>query len=328
MRFLFLLTILFGSTSFAFTPYLGLNGAYNQSKGVSGEDDKSGLSLGAKILGSFEFDSFYLDGTLGYQMMNLQSNGIRIETKSALIELDARYKLSNSWSLGPVIRVLSGTDNSNTEFIGSDSNTTQLMGKLMYQTKWGSFPARWELALGTSMGLDRSLSTALVGFQIGLPQKETPKPSVITSPTYTRVSPPKEEVPDIRVNLKMARIRFDTNKATINSLDEGKLRQLAEFLKENDQDWERVKFGGHTDIRGELDRNKRLSQERAEVVMNIFVEMGVDGKKMSANGYGSSYPVDDRNIPEAWEKNRRTEIEFFGVKNREEFNKKLMKALE
>jgi hypothetical protein len=57
--------------------------------------------------------------------------------------------------------------------------------------------------------------------------------------------------------------------------------------------------------------------------MKTFVEAGVQEQKVESVGYGFSRPLDTKSTPEAWEKNRRTEIEFFGVKDRNQLNKLL-----
>lgn len=321
----------------SFTPYLGLNGSFNQSKGINNEQDKQGPALIGKVLGSFEFDSSYLDLGLGYQWMDLEDDFIKINTRSVHAEIDYRFKLSNSWSLGPAIRVMSGADNTNSNSTGEDSSTILALGKLMYQTSFGSLPGRIEVAAGQSVGLDRTLTTTLLGIQVGFPwKKKTPSPPSnnialpVVGPTTVivkDVTKDRVEKADLKVDLKLARIRFDTNKSDISYRDEMKLAKLANFLAKNSSQWQRIKISGHTDITGDAIRNRQLSQDRALAVMTLFIKYGVDELKMSANGYGSAQPLDDGNSAEAYEKNRRTEIEFYGVQNRDEFNQKLIESL-
>lgn len=303
-----------------FTPYLGLNLGYNQSKGADGEVDKSGLSLQGKILGSWELQSVYLDAGVGYQYQQLDASNVKITTKSMTLDLEARYKLNKSWSLGPALKVMDGTDNTNSEVIGSSSQSVALFGKLTYQTKLGDLPARLEMGLGSTVGLERNLTTAMVGLQVGLPWVN--KKTSVSQKIYVT-----EEMPDLKVDLKVAQVRFNTDKFELSQKDHAKLTKLAKFLKENNSEYARIKIAGHTDITGDATYNRALSQDRADSVMKVFILGGVPESKMSAYGYGPSRPVDASNSPDAWAKNRRTEIEFFGVKNRVEFNKKLMEIL-
>ena len=99
------------------------------------------------------------------------------------------------------------------------------------------------------------------------------------------------------------------------------------MISQYPQLFDRIKISGHTDTRGGKEYNQKLSQDRADSVLKVFIEAGINEKKLQAVGYGLSRPLDNRETPEAWEKNRRTEIEFFGVKDREFLNKKLEEAL-
>lgn len=66
-----------------------------------------------------------------------------------------------------------------------------------------------------------------------------------------------------------------------------------------------VEIQGHTDERGDDLANLRLSQARAQVVKNYLVGKGVDAKRLSAQGYGETQPIDTRHTEAAWAKNTR-----------------------
>lgn len=313
--------MVFSSTSLAseFTPYAGLNGGLHSTQGVSGEASKAGFSLNGKVLGSWEFPQYLVDVGVGYQYMELTSSGVKITTKSVTGELESRYKFSQEWSAGVGVKVAGGTDNTNSEVIGSTTLTTSVLAKVVYQTSLGSNPFRVELGAGQTVGLDRNQTTVMAGVQIALPwTKPAPAPVVVRS---------VEQQPDIRIDLKMAQVRFGTDKFELSDKDEAKLNRLAKFLRENNTEWSRIKISGHTDSTGDATYNKALSQDRADSVMKLFIRGGVDEIKMSSHGYGSNRPVDATNSPDAWSKNRRTEIEFYGVKNRLEFNRQLLNVL-
>jgi outer membrane protein OmpA-like peptidoglycan-associated protein/tetratricopeptide (TPR) repeat protein len=76
----------------------------------------------------------------------------------------------------------------------------------------------------------------------------------------------------------------------------------------------RVEIGSHTDDKGEERYNLRLSQRRANNVVQYLVEKGIDINRMVAKGYGESQPVapnsndDGSDNPEGRQKNRRTEF--------------------
>jgi outer membrane protein OmpA-like peptidoglycan-associated protein len=68
-----------------------------------------------------------------------------------------------------------------------------------------------------------------------------------------------------------------------------------------------IKLEGHTDNVGSQQANQTLSLKRVEAVMDYLVNKGVDKKRISAVGRGSSKPIDSNNTEEGRAKNRRVE---------------------
>lgn len=75
---------------------------------------------------------------------------------------------------------------------------------------------------------------------------------------------------------------------------------------------------GHTDSRGEDDYNRKLSEDRAESVLDALVDAGVKQDRLTAEGKGSTEPVaknknsDGSDNPEGRQKNRRVEVTVHG----------------
>jgi outer membrane protein OmpA-like peptidoglycan-associated protein len=101
-------------------------------------------------------------------------------------------------------------------------------------------------------------------------------------------------------------ILFDTGKATIKPASEEVLGNIADIL----DDYPNVMFRieGHTDSTGSEKTNQRLSQERAQSVMNYLIEKGIPSERMTAVGYGEDRPIADNNTREGRRTNRRVEI--------------------
>jgi len=100
-------------------------------------------------------------------------------------------------------------------------------------------------------------------------------------------------------------VQFDFDKADIKPEFHNEIKAAADFLKKNAAGKDAV-LEGHTDDRGEADYNQKLSQARAEAVMNYMVEnFGIDANKISAKGYGESQPIADNSSEEGRFKNRR-----------------------
>ena len=67
----------------------------------------------------------------------------------------------------------------------------------------------------------------------------------------------------------------------------------------------RAEVQGHTDSEGDAERNRELSQRRAEAVLEALVSMGVPRADLTAVGYGESLPILDQNGNEIPERSRR-----------------------
>ena len=70
-----------------------------------------------------------------------------------------------------------------------------------------------------------------------------------------------------------------------------------------------LRVEGHTDSRGDDAYNLQLSQDRADAVRLFFIDAGLAPDRIVAEGFGETQPLDAREVPEAWDRNRR--VEFF-----------------
>ncbi len=107
-------------------------------------------------------------------------------------------------------------------------------------------------------------------------------------------------------------IYFDFNKATIKLPGSQEALQAAyQILKENPTI--KVEIQGHTDNVGSNEYNQKLSEQRAQAVVNYLVQqMGVDPSRLIAKGYGESKPKVSNATPEGRAQNRRVEFVVIG----------------
>jgi len=99
------------------------------------------------------------------------------------------------------------------------------------------------------------------------------------------------------------RLLFDTGKATLQPASQEQLENIAAILKAFPK--VAIKVGGYTDNTGDKAANMKLSADRANNVMNELIRLGVDAKRLSAEGYGDQHPVADNATEEGRAKNRR-----------------------
>ena len=103
-------------------------------------------------------------------------------------------------------------------------------------------------------------------------------------------------------------LHFATNKTRILSRSEQALNDLYMYLARNPQ--VRIKIIGHTDNVGKDEANQKLSDGRANAVMNELIERGISADRLQAEGRGETQPIDTNDTDEGRQNNRRVEIEI------------------
>lgn len=101
-------------------------------------------------------------------------------------------------------------------------------------------------------------------------------------------------------------ITFDVGKATLKPESFGELNAIAGLMTQNTQ--LRFEVGGHTDSDGDDASNMKLSQQRAETVRGKLIELGIDGSRLTAKGYGETKPLLPNSSVENKANNRRVEL--------------------
>jgi outer membrane protein OmpA-like peptidoglycan-associated protein len=102
------------------------------------------------------------------------------------------------------------------------------------------------------------------------------------------------------------RLLFTSGKATLHSASQEQLTNIAAILRAYPQ--VRIRIGGYTDNTGDPGTNLRLSEERANNVMDELVKLGIDPARMSARGYGEHDPIADNSTEDGRQKNRRISL--------------------
>ena len=83
-------------------------------------------------------------------------------------------------------------------------------------------------------------------------------------------------------------IFFDFNSATLRPESAESLNELVQLLTDNAG--VTIEIGAHCDYKGNDDYNQRLSQQRAESVVNYLIEHGIKKDRLTARGYGETRP--------------------------------------
>lgn len=72
----------------------------------------------------------------------------------------------------------------------------------------------------------------------------------------------------------------------------------------------RIQVQGHTDNKGAEDVNTKLSQDRAQAVVDYLISKGIAADRLEAKGFGPAVPVGDNATAKGRETNRRVEFKL------------------
>ena len=104
-------------------------------------------------------------------------------------------------------------------------------------------------------------------------------------------------------------IKFDVAKASLKPESIGPINEILYVMQKDPG----INFSveGHTDSDGDENTNQKLSEDRAEIVMNKLIELGIAPARLKSKGFGESKPMADNATAEGKAQNRRVEFVKF-----------------
>ncbi len=115
---------------------------------------------------------------------------------------------------------------------------------------------------------------------------------------------------ELGTTVKLDLVLFERGKTIFLKESYEQLDLMIQMMKDNPT--MEIELGGHTDSVGNSRLNKKLSQERVDVVVNYFIDNGIEAKRLTGKGYGGSKPIASNNTEATRRLNRR--VEFTVVK--------------
>jgi outer membrane protein OmpA-like peptidoglycan-associated protein len=111
-------------------------------------------------------------------------------------------------------------------------------------------------------------------------------------------------------SIVLERIHYDFDKWEIRADAKPILEKIAKFLLEPPR--LPVEIGSHTDIRGTDEYNLKLSEKRAQSVVDYLIKKGIDPVNISSKGFGKSRLINHGEgiSEELHQQNRRTTLKF------------------
>lgn len=120
------------------------------------------------------------------------------------------------------------------------------------------------------------------------------------------ISPPAQSLPLAQRLAAAGNVTFETSSADITESGFEILDRIAAILAEAPS--LPVEVHGHTDSDGDSTVNQRLSQERAQAVVDALVVRGIAAERLTPIGFGESDPIEPNITAEGRAKNRRIEF--------------------
>lgn len=109
-------------------------------------------------------------------------------------------------------------------------------------------------------------------------------------------------------SVKLENVLFVRSQSELLPGSEEPLDLLVDYLKENSTF--DVELAGHTDNKGSISLNQKLSQERVETIRDYLINQGINKKRISGKGYGGSKPIASNKTEETRRLNRRVEFKI------------------
>jgi len=101
-------------------------------------------------------------------------------------------------------------------------------------------------------------------------------------------------------------IQFRTGSAKLTKSSNKTLNNIAKLLKKLPA--VNLEVQGHTDDTGKEEKNKKISEQRAQAVVKYLVKKGISSDRLRAVGYGSDKPIADNKTKKGRKLNRRVEL--------------------
>lgn len=109
-----------------------------------------------------------------------------------------------------------------------------------------------------------------------------------------------------RKEVNLYGIYFDFGSAVVKAESQAAIRQLADFLSQNPEASLRIE--GHTDNVGQEAANQKLSEQRAQAVVEQLVNMNIVRQRLTFAGWGSQKPIADNATETGRSQNRRVSV--------------------
>jgi outer membrane protein OmpA-like peptidoglycan-associated protein len=282
-----------------------------------------GATAHAKVLGSYYFDAapVVADAGLGVQNEFLTQSGTGSDSiQSVYTEFAGRYVFTNRWQLGAIWNTL--VDTPHRYQSNSDSLASFIGAQALKEFTWNdAYLVRVGGRAMTSLGLKGGSVNSLMA-ELEVSFGDSARKSVVAvqpAPVFRgeMIAPHLAARAMNTFDLDPKLAHFSSNSTKLVKASDTYVKRLARVLADNHQLFNRVEVIGHADQRGTDAYNDKLSHRRAETISEKLVAAGVKSSQILSEGKGKRQLLTHSMSPSGLQRNRRVQLEFIGVKNRE-----------
>ncbi|MCK5537680.1 MAG: OmpA family protein, partial [Bacteroidales bacterium] len=109
-------------------------------------------------------------------------------------------------------------------------------------------------------------------------------------------------------SLKLEKILFESNSSLLLSNSFKELNSIVQFLDANST--YKIEISGYTDNVGDNSHNQKLSENRAQSIVDYLINSGIEDERLVAMGYGELFPVASNKTVSGRKLNRRVEVKL------------------
>lgn len=302
---------------------------------AAGELDRSGSTLGLAggLRHPFSSDNV-LVGSLGFRSFDITGESARrqqsLQTFAAMMRVEYRWILGN-WEPGFLVNLDHGPG-ATLRYMDQDEVRTALSigPEIAWRWQWESQKLIAFMATTLDVSVPKQDNImVLAGLQYVFPAPtieaksvpaETPAPVVeeaLKAPSPPEPEPSQEPPAPVITSLRFKPdvFQFERGSSQLTESSQRKARALSEALKPFLGTWSRIDVEGHTDAKGDAERNLKLSQDRAQSIKDFLVTQGFSAESLSAQGFGAQRPLPQ--LPPEDPAQRRVELRFHDLKDPE-----------
>lgn len=171
-------------------------------------------------------------------------------------------------------------------------------------SKFQSNSSTGEYLISLSSGKNYGINVSAVGYvfqseNINLPDTASYQ-EIIKNITLKKL--------EVATKIVLNNIFFDYDKSTIKIESDTELKRLRNLLHENQN--LKIEISGHSDNKGSLEYNQKLSESRAKTVADYLITQGINESRLIYIGHAFNQPIASNETEEGRQLNRRTEFKI------------------